>query len=178
MADLATIARPYAEALISSAKPEEMELWTEQLNTFGQMASNPEVAMLSNNPNVSQEQLTGLLMASLKKEASSSLQKFITLITMNHRVAALPEIAKQFEELKNARAAAAEIKITSAFPMSEQELASLVSSLSKKFGNKTLKPILEIDPELIGGVRVQVGDEVLDTSVKARLEAMQSALLS
>jgi F-type H+-transporting ATPase subunit delta len=178
MADLATIARPYAEALSSTAKPEEMGAWSEQLNTFAQMASSPDVALLANNPNVSQEQLSGLLLASVKSEVSPAIQKFMTLLTMNHRVAALPEIAKQFEELKNAKEGSAEARITSAFPMSEQEVNALISALTKRFGNRTLKATIEVEPELIGGVRVQVGDEVLDTSVKSRLEAMQAALLS
>jgi len=100
------------------------------------------------------------------------------LLTLNHRIAALPQISKQFDEIKNARNGTAEVQITSAFPMGEDEVQSLVAVISKRFGNKKLKPTVLIDPELIGGVRVQVGDEVLDTSVKSRLEAMQAALLS
>ncbi len=178
MAELATIARPYAEALAATAKPQELSLWSEQLETLAQMAGNPDVANLSSNPNVSQSQLSDLLLASLKSEASPAIQHFITLLTMNHRIAALPQIASQFLQIKNAREGSAEIQITTAFPMADDEVKSLVVAISKRFGNKSLKPMITVDPELIGGVRVQVGDEVLDTSVKARLEAMQAALLS
>jgi F-type H+-transporting ATPase subunit delta len=90
----------------------------------------------------------------------------------------LPEIASQFIEIKNSREGSAEVQITTAFPMSVDEASSLVAAIAKRFGNRSLKPTITVDPELIGGVRVQVGDEVLDTSVKARLEAMQAALLS
>ena len=178
MADLATIARPYAEALAGTATPEEMAKWSEQLGSLAHLASNEEVAILSSNPNVSQEQLADLLMAGISGDTAPALKKFITLLTLNHRIAALPEISKQFDEIKNARDGSAEVQITSAFPMGDDEVKSLVAAISKRFGNKNLKPIVSIDPELIGGVRVQVGDEVLDTSVKSRLEAMQAALLS
>jgi len=178
MADLATIARPYAEALSETAKLEEMRVWSEQLNTLAQMAQHADVALLANDPHVSQEQLADLMLAAIKTTISPAIRKFMALLTLNRRVAALPEIALQFEALKNAKEGSAEIKISSAFPMSEAEIHSLVHALSKRFGNRALKASLEVDPSLIGGVCVQVGDEVLDTSVKARLEAMQVALLS
>ena len=178
MADLATIARPYAEALAGTATPAEMGKWSEQLGALAHMANNPEVATLASNPNVSQEQLAGLLLAGLPSEAPRAIQKFISLLTLNHRIAALPEISRQFDVIKNSREGSAEIQITSAFPMNESEVTALLSAIAKRFGNKNLKPTVTIDPELIGGVRVQVGDEVLDTSVKSRLEAMQAALLS
>jgi F-type H+-transporting ATPase subunit delta len=178
MADLETIARPYSEALAGTATPEEMAKWSEQLGSLAHLASNVEVATLSSNPNVSQEKLAELLMAGISGEASPAMKKFISLLTLNHRIGALPEISKQFDEIKNVREGSAEVQITSAFPMGEDEVKSLVAAISKRFGNKNLKPTVSIDPELIGGVRVQVGDEVLDTSVKSRLEAMQAALLS
>ena len=178
MAELATIARPYAEALAGTAKPENLSKWAEQLDTLAQMASNSDVANLASNPNVSQDQLSALLLASLNSEVSPEIQSFITLLTMNHRISALPEIASQFKDIKNSREGSAEVQITTAFPMSSDEATSLVAEISKRFGNRSLKPTITVDPELIGGVRVQVGDEVLDTSVKARLEAMQAALLS
>lgn len=178
MADLATIARPYAEALASSASPQEIVIWSEQLETLAQLANHADIASFASNPNVSQEQMISLLIGGLKKEVSPALQKFITLLTLNHRIAALPEISKQFEAIKNSREGSAEVSIISAFPMSEAEVDSLVAAVAKRFGGKNLKPKIAIDPTLIGGVRVQVGDEVLDTSVKTRLEAMQAALLA
>ncbi|WP_255213879.1 ATP synthase F1 subunit delta, partial [Burkholderia pseudomallei] len=89
--------------------------------------------------------------------------------------ALLPEIAEQFEALKNAREGAADVQIVSAFPLEGAQLAELVTSLERKFKRK-LKPAVEVDSSLIGGVRVTVGDEVLDTSVRARLAGMQAAL--
>jgi F-type H+-transporting ATPase subunit delta len=97
------------------------------------------------------------------------------MVVDNHRLPLLPEIAVQFEELKNAREGAADALIVSAFPLEGAQLNDLVASLERKFKRK-LKPVVEVDPSLIGGVRVTVGDEVLDTSVRARLASMQTAL--
>jgi F-type H+-transporting ATPase subunit delta len=89
----------------------------------------------------------------------------------------LPEIAAQFAVLKNANEGAADAEIVSAFEISGDQLAQLVATLEKKFGRK-LNPTVTVDPSLIGGVRVVVGDEVLDTSVRAKLQQMHVALVS
>ena len=93
----------------------------------------------------------------------------------NHRLAALPEVARQFRQLANSVSGSADALIQSAFPISPAELDSLKTTLEKRFGRR-LEPSVQVDPDLIGGVRVVVGDEVLDTSVKARLEQMKMAL--
>ena len=87
-----------------------------------------------------------------------------------------PEIASQFEAMKNKSEGAAEVMITSAFPIEGSALNDLLSSLKKRFGGRDLRPTIQIDPALIGGVRIQVGDEVMDSSVKARLAQMQVSL--
>ena len=99
----------------------------------------------------------------------------VQMLVDNHRLPLLPEIATQFEELKNAREGAADVLIVSAFPLEGAQLNELVAGLERKFKRK-LKPTVEVDSSLIGGVRVTVGDEVLDTSVRARLASMQTAL--
>jgi F-type H+-transporting ATPase subunit delta len=104
-------------------------------------------------------------------------RNFLQLVAENGRIALLPEIAVQFEELKNADAGAADATISSAFEMESAQVGPLVATLEKKFGRK-LNPTLTVDPSLIGGVRVVVGDEVLDTSVRAKLQQMYVALVS
>ena len=84
-------------------------------------------------------------------------------------------IARQFRRLKNESEGAADCLIESAFPLSEQQAQDLLWGLSRKFGLK-LRPEVKVDPELIGGVRVTVGDHVLDSSVKTRLAQMHAAL--
>jgi len=176
MADLATIARPYAEALFRSAKPADLAAWSEQLEELAQVAGNPELLAVANNPKLSAAQLLEILLGAVKAKPSEVVRNFAELVVQNHRLAALPEISTQFQALKNAQEGAAEVQITSAFPLQGEELKSLLVALKKRFGGKELRPTVTVDPELIGGVCVQVGDEVLDTSVKARLVKMQTTL--
>jgi F-type H+-transporting ATPase subunit delta len=176
MAELATIARPYAEALFQSAKPAEFAACLEQLNELAQLAALPEIAALSNNPKVSADDLSKLLSGMVKTKLDSKITSFLSLVNQNHRLSAIPEIASQFEVMKNQSEGAAEAMITSAFPLEGSALNDLLSSLKKRFGGKELRPTIQVDPELIGGVRIQVGDEVMDSSVKAQLAQMQASL--
>jgi F-type H+-transporting ATPase subunit delta len=93
----------------------------------------------------------------------------------NGRLSALPAIAEQFRALMNARGGSSDAVVYSAFPIEPQQLQGVSAALEKRFGRK-LNVSVQPEPELIGGIRVVVGDEVLDTSVKARLEQMKVAL--
>ena len=93
----------------------------------------------------------------------------------NDRLPVLPEIAQQFHALLQARSGVSQAVVYSAFPLDEAQLTDLVPVLEKRFGRK-LELRVQEEPDLIGGIRVVVGDEVLDTSVKARLEHMKVAL--
>lgn len=177
MAELATIARPYAEALFSVAEGGDLAAWSALVQELGQVARLPELMSVASSPKVSHAQVVDLLLAAVQSPLKDSPQarNFVQMLVDNHRLSLLPEIAVQFEALKNAREGAADALIVSAFPLQEAQLADLVASLTRKFGRQ-LKPTVQVDASLIGGVRVTVGDEVLDTSVRARLAEMRTAL--
>jgi F-type H+-transporting ATPase subunit delta len=177
MAELATIARPYAEALYRSAGSNGTAL-KEQLASLAALAGDAGLRQFADNPKVASVQVFDLV-------AGVALQKGLTLdpkvanllraVLDNGRLAAMPEIASQFQALVNASSGVSDALIQSAFPIEGAALADTVAALEKRFARK-LNAKVEIAPELIGGVRVVVGDEVLDTSVKARLEQMKAAL--
>lgn len=177
MAELATIARPYAEALFDVAVHGDVAAWSALLQELGQVARLPEVLSVATSPKVTREQVVELLLAAVKspQKDAPEAKNFVRMLVDNHRLSLLPEIATQFEALKNAREGAADALIVSAFPLEGEPLAELVASLERKFKRK-LKPKVDVDASLIGGVRVTVGDEVLDGSVRARLASMQTAL--
>ncbi|KXU95684.1 ATP synthase F0F1 subunit delta [Caballeronia megalochromosomata] len=178
MAELATIARPYAEALFRVAETGDLAGWSTFVEELAQVARLPEVESVASSPKVNRQQIVDLLLAAVKSPlalGNAQAKNFVGMLVENHRLPLLPEIAVQFDELKNAREGAADAHIVSAFPLEGEQLNDLVASLERKFQRK-LKPIVEIDQSLIGGVRVTVGDEVLDTSVRARLASMQTAL--
>jgi F-type H+-transporting ATPase subunit delta len=175
MAELATIARPYAEALFRVAKSGNLPAWSELVSEMAQVAAHPDVQALSRNPNVSDRQIADTLLALLKSPVNDEAKNFINMLVENDRVTLLPEIGAQFHVLKNAQEGAADAEITSAYDMSDAQVKQLIATLEKKFGRK-LNPSVSVDNSLIGGVRVVVGDEVLDTSVRAKLQQMQVAL--
>jgi F-type H+-transporting ATPase subunit delta len=174
MAELATIARPYAEALFRVAKAGDLNRWSELVRELAQVAALPEVANLADDPKVTPTQVVDVLTAAVKS-TDAEVRNFVAAVVENGRLAAMPEIAGQFEALKNAAAGSADATIESAFPLEGEQLTSLVKGLEHKFGRK-LNPTVTVDSSLIGGVRVVVGDEVLDTSVRARLAAMRTSL--
>jgi F-type H+-transporting ATPase subunit delta len=177
MAELATVARPYAEALFRVAQTGDMAAWSELVSELAQIGANPDVQDFARNPNVTPAQVADALVSLVKSPMPPEAKNFINVLIENRRVSLLPEIAEQFHVLKNAQEGAADADISSAFDISGAQVAQLVSTLEKKFGRK-LNPTVTVDPTLIGGVRVVVGDEVLDTSVRARLQQMHVALAS
>jgi F-type H+-transporting ATPase subunit delta len=175
MAELATIARPYAEALFRVAKAGNLALWSGLVSEMAQVAAVPEVKALASNPKVSDQQVADVFFSALKSPVGDEARNFIHMLLDNGRLTLLPEISAQFHVLKNAMEGAADAEIASAFALSEAQVKDLVATLEKKFGRK-LNPSVTVDGSLIGGVRVVVGDEVLDTSVRAKLQQMHVAL--
>jgi F-type H+-transporting ATPase subunit delta len=110
-----------------------------------------------------------------KSTLNDHAKNFLRAVIDNGRLSALPEIASQFRALKNALSGSSDAVVHSAFPIDGAALAEVATTLEKRFGRK-LNVTVELQPDLIGGIRVVVGDEVLDTSVKARLEQMKVAL--
>ena len=174
MAELATIARPYAEALYKSPHA-ELAGESNWLDALAVVASNPQLLQFSDNPKVTPQQVFDVVSDVARVQLPPAGQNFLRTVIENGRLAAIPEIARQFRELKNAQSGAADAVVYSAFPISAQQLAELTGTLERRFGRKLNLSVQE-DPSLIGGIRVAVGDEVLDTSVKARLEQMKVAL--
>jgi F-type H+-transporting ATPase subunit delta len=175
MAEIATVARPYAEALFRVASQGNLPAWADLVSEMAQVAANPEIRGIASNPKVSHQQMRELFMSALKSPAGPEAVNFIGMLVNNGRLTLLPEIAVQFHALKNAGEGAADAEIISAFEMSETQVQELAGALERRFGRK-LRPHVSVDPSLIGGVRVVVGDEVLDTSVRAKLQQMQVAL--
>ena len=177
MAEFATVARPYAEAVFRVAQAGDMAAWSTLIDELAHIGANVDVQDFARNPNVSEAQVADAFASLVQSPMNAEANNFVKLLIDNRRVSLLPEIGAQFAVLKNALEGAADAQITSAFDISAEQVRDLVASLEKKFGRK-LNPTVTVDPSLIGGVRVVVGDEVLDTSVRAKLQQMSVALAS
>jgi F-type H+-transporting ATPase subunit delta len=175
MAELATIARPYAEALFRATDPDLAPSLVAPLQQLAQVASDPRLREFADNPKASAQQVSALILSVLPAPLPAALQNLLQAALENRRLGALGQIAAQYQALVDARAGVSQAIVYSAFEISDEQLADITAALARRFGRR-LDTRVVIDPELIGGVRVVVGDEVLDTSVRARLEQMRTAL--
>jgi F-type H+-transporting ATPase subunit delta len=174
MAELATIARPYAEALFKSAG-NDVNGTAQWLDALAVVASQPQLLQFAENPKVGNQQVYDVVTDVVRVQLPPHAQNFLRTVIENGRLAALPEIARQFREMKNAQGGSSDAVVYSAFPITAEQMGTVAQALEKRFGRK-LNLTVQEDPSLIGGIRVVVGDEVLDTSVRARLEQMKVAL--
>ena len=174
MAELATIARPYAEALFQSSGASASAL-TGQVQALADVAAHAEVRQFADRPKADAVQVFDLVSGVAGVGLDPKVANLLRTVIDNGRLQALPEIAAQFHALVNAADGVSDALIQSAYPIDAAQLAEVSAALEKRFGRK-LNPSVALVPELIGGIRVVVGDEVLDTSVKARLEQMKLAL--
>lgn len=178
MAELATIARPYAEALYKAcagASGTDLNGATAWVDELAAIAADSQLRQLADNPKVNAEQLFGVVTAVARTALPQMAQNFLRTVIDNGRVDVLPEIANQFRALVNRTNGSSDALVYSAFALDAAALAELGKTLEKRF-NRKLNLSVELDESLIGGVRVVVGDEVLDTSVKVRLEQMKAVL--
>ncbi len=176
MAEAVTIARPYAEAVFRLAKEQgALTQWSERLADMSAVIDLPEVRALLGDPRVLPDGLADVVIGACRAQGGSEQANLIVTLARNERLGSLPQIRELYEEMKHAEEGVRPAQIASAFPMSDDQLRALLERLSSRFGTR-LEPRLVVDPELIGGVRVTVGDKVLDASVRGRLEAMAVAL--
>jgi F-type H+-transporting ATPase subunit delta len=175
MAEPSTIARPYAAALFQASSAADGPQLVAQLDALALVAGDEGLRRFAADPKVRGEQVFELLCGLAGADLSPKLRNLVGAVVDNGRLPVLPEIASQFRALVNERGGSADARIVSAFPLDAAQQSELVQALEKRFGRQ-LKADVAVDPSLIGGVRVTVGDEVLDASVRARLEQMRAAL--
>ena len=175
MAELATIARPYAEAMYQVAAQGDVIQTAEQIDALAALAADPQLRQFADSPKVGAAAVFELMTSAVQMPLSDAVKNLLRTVIDNGRLAALPEIATQFHARVNARSGVSDALVYSAYPLNGALLTEVVGALEKRFGRK-LNASVEVQPDLIGGIKVVVGDEVLDTSVKARLEQMKVAL--
>jgi len=175
MAETVTIARPYAEAVFALAdKGGSLAQWSDTLGQLASVAQTPEMSQLYGNPKVTGAQFVDLFSAAgaMPAEGKALLQ----MLAENRRLEALPAIRDLFDQLKAEREGAIDATIESAFPLGGAELDTLVADLERRFKRK-IRPQVSVDNELIGGARVTVGDQVIDGTVRGKLDSMNAGLM-
>jgi F-type H+-transporting ATPase subunit delta len=176
MAEPSTIARPYAEAAFRLANAQgKLAEWSVALANLAAVTADERVRRAVGDPNLSAAESAGLVISILAGRLSGDAENFVRVLAENGRLGVLTEIRTRFEALKNEREGTVEAEVVTAFEMDPDQLADLVARLEKKTGRK-VKARVSVDKSLIGGVKVVIGDKVIDGSARAQLSALENAL--
>ena len=176
MAENVTLARPYAEAAYRLAlESNTLGEWAEVLGRMAQVAEHPDMRTCIDNPRLPARDLTQMFLDAVGGELTSDQKSFASLLLDNERLGVVSEIRDLLLEHKNAHEGVKDAQISSAFSLEGSSLTQLVSELERRFKCK-IQATVSVDPELIGGVRIVVGDQVIDASVRGKLAAMSVAL--
>jgi len=178
MASLQSIARPYALAAFEFAREsQQVAEWQAFLSAAGTMAKQKELAALLNNPQVATEQLFELCQGVLSSLLDEKRKNFLMLLAQNKRLSALPEIAELYNAMCLALDEVSKVRVVTAVEAQEDFKQKLAASLSKRFKhNVTLT--CDVDPAILGGAVIHIGDRVIDGSVRGKLSRLYQSLSS
>jgi len=177
MAEIATVARPYAEAMFKAAlEANELGADADALALAAAIAADGSMHSLLSDPRVSAAQKKDLFASVGGSRLTASTKNLIGILVDNHREELIGSIAEQFDELKRDHERVVIARITSAQPLDDAQRADIVAALEKRYGKK-VEAELDVDPQLLGGARVQVGDQVIHASVRDALAQMAAALM-
>ena len=176
MAETVTIARPYAEAAFRLAREQgSLDRWSQMLHFLEVVVQDEGVARGIGDPNWTRHQLESLVLGVCGEQLDGAARNFVQVLVDNDRLGVVPAIRALFEDLKREEEGVLEAQITSAFALDDEQQSRLVRRLEAKYQRKVSAQV-SVDPQLIGGVKIVVGDKVLDATVRGKLDAMAVAL--
>ena len=176
MAEPSTIARPYAEAVFKLADAQgKLADWSAVLANIAAVAADDRIRAAIGDPNLSTAKIAGLFISVLAGKLSGDAENLVRVLAENGRLDVLAEIRTQYEALRNEREGVVEAEVHTAFDLEASQLADLVARLEKNTGRK-VKASVHVDKDLIAGVKVVLGDKVIDGSARAQLGALENAL--
>lgn len=179
MAELTTVARPYAKAAFEYARDNgKLADWSAQLALAAAVASDDSFAAYLSRPTLTTEQQADAFLKAAGDKLGGDVRNFVTEIVQNKRVDALPAITELFEAFRAELEQSASVAVTSAFELTDAQRQSLSSKLSQKLGRKIAIDEVTVDRALIGGVIVRSGDLVIDASVRGKLNKLAATLNS
>ncbi|MEO8135233.1 MAG: F0F1 ATP synthase subunit delta [Betaproteobacteria bacterium] len=178
MAELETVARPYAEAAYKLATEQNaLPVWGEMIHFAAAVMADPAMQSAIDNPKLGAGQKEALFLSVCGDKLNVSGRNFVKVLIETGRVELLPQIEAMFVKLKNAAEGVAKAEIVSAIALTDTQVSELKTVLEKRFG-KRIEATVAVDPRLIGGVRIVVGDQVVDGSIAGKLAAMATQLKS
>jgi F-type H+-transporting ATPase subunit delta len=178
MARLSSSALRYADAAFQIAERDgKAPEWLKELDRAAALASNERAERILDNPSLPLEKRRELLEAALGKDTPPPLSNLLLLLLRRGRIDLLPRVAAAFRELVNRKAGIIPALVTSATELSAQDLRALEQRLEQLTGG-TVDLEVQVDPSLLGGISVRVGDRLIDGSVRGRLERLRSQVVA
>jgi F-type H+-transporting ATPase subunit delta len=176
VAERATIARPYAKAAFQYARDANAFAgWSQALKTASEIVADPRIAALTKSPSLTSADLATLIIDVAGARFDAGMQNFVRVLTENHRLLLLPEIAALYESLRSAVENTVDVDVVSAVPLDAAQSDKLERALSTRL-RRLVRMQTSVDPGLLGGAVVRAGDLVIDGSLKGRLERLATEL--
>jgi len=176
MAEAVTIARPYAVAVFRLAKEKNaLAKWSEMLGLASAVTADAQMRALIEDPKLASADIERIFLSVCGDKLDTSGENLIKLLVEYGRLALMPEIASIYEGLKAQDEGTLDAEITAAAKLDDAQVKTLVAQLQTKFGKK-VEATVKIDPEIIGGIKIVVGDTVIDASVRGRLQELAYTL--
>ena len=178
MAELSTLARPYAKAAFEYAlEAGDLQGWSDSLGTASSVAKQSTVDQLLSSPSSTSAEQAAALTGICGESLNSAVKNFICILSENRRLKLLPQIAQQFEIMKANQEKAIEVDVASAQPLDEEQQEKLTEALSKKLERKVNMQV-SLDKSLLGGAVIRAGDTVIDGSIRGRLTKLAESFNS
>ena len=176
MAELSTLARPYAKAAFEYALEKgDLSEWSGQLATAAAVTAQEGMAAVLNNPSLTDTEQAGLLNDVCGDATGAAVKNFVSILAANKRLGLLPEISSQFELYKANQEKSVDVEVISAFDLAEETVDRLAGALGEKL-EREVKVSSSTDRDLLGGVLIRAGDLVIDGSVRGRLNKLAEAM--
>ena len=176
MAEISTIARPYAVAAYKLGKEtKSLAKWSEMLGFAAAVANDAQMQAYVQDPNVVASDMQATFLKVCGDKLNEQGQNLIKVLVEYNRMTILPAIVSTFEALKAQDEGTLDAQIIAASKPTEAEINDLLKRLEAKFGKK-IEADVTIDAELIGGFKIIVGDTVIDSSVKGQLQNLAYTL--
>lgn len=178
MAELSTLARPYAKAVFELARDtSRFGDWSNVLRGLADAVSDPAVAAAIGHPAIGKGQLSQALVEAIGGTIGSDGSNMLRLLIDNGRLKLAPAIASEYEALRAEAEATIDIEITTAAAVAPEQLATLVDAVAKRL-QRTLNVTTKVDESLIGGAVIRAGDLVIDGSSVGELERLRLQLVA
>ena len=178
MAELLTLARPYAKAAFAYASEQgATDNWSTALNLLSAAVQDDAFSAYLSRPELTPAEQVSIIAKVLGEDQNAAVSNFLTLLAENARLVLLPEIAAEYEQLKSQNNNTVDVVIESAFELTSVQQQLLTHALEKKF-EAAINVTVEVNPALIAGVVIRAGDQVIDDSALNKLEKMRTRLLA